>query len=150
MSEPSAKKCLGCGAPLRVAGPSEQCDECGGALLSADNLLKLYLEVRDDAHVDSLPLEGIESAAPERSCPGCETLMTRVCLEGVELDYCAGHGFWFDPKELEAVLECASGDKPCAEKTGFWKGTLERFVQPEEPVRRYRRDSVAPWLWLKK
>ncbi len=150
MSSRSAKHCLGCDAVLQTMGEAEQCLDCGGTLVSAERLLQLYLEQRDDAHIDTLPLEHVESTAPGRACPGCERPMTRVCLEAVELDYCRGHGFWFDSTELEAVLNGAGDGRACATREGFWRGLLGRFVHPQPVRTRHRRESMAPWFWLKK
>ncbi len=42
-----------------------------------------------------------------RTCPICAQALATETLEGVTVDRCAGHGVWFDPAELEAVLQHA-------------------------------------------
>lgn len=129
----------------------EQCESCGGSLVSEKELLSMYLQMRGNAHVDALPLVAVTAPGPARACPGCTTLMVCVHLEGVEIDYCQSHGFWFDPNEFQQVLESAGNDKPNQTKISFWRGLLDLFITVErrDAERRFRPKSEDPWFWLK-
>lgn len=151
MTSQAEKRCLDCDGTLEVSGVTEQCKKCGGSLVSEAHVLSMYLQMRDNAHLDALPLEAVSSAEEPRGCPGCETLMVRVLLEGVEIDFCRTHGFWFDPNEFQQVLQSAGDSKPDQTKVSFWRGLLDMFVFVErrEAKRHYRSGTEDPWLWLK-
>jgi hypothetical protein len=41
----------------------------------------------------------------ERSCPICAAALVVETMSGVKIDRCPIHGVWFDPQELETVLQ---------------------------------------------
>ena len=88
--------------PLRQAGYTHACDQCGGAWV-ADDVLVPLLEERANA---LLELEWKPRAADaRRSCPTCSRAMQNVMLGTVALDRCPPHGVWFDSGELVRALK---------------------------------------------
>jgi Zn-finger nucleic acid-binding protein len=99
------------GARLRYV----ECTACGGLWLD-EAIFERVVEERHSPVAESLP-HTRAGAAPERKleatvrylpCPVCaETMHRRNFGEGsgVILDWCRGHGWWFDAEELARVLE---------------------------------------------
>jgi Zn-finger nucleic acid-binding protein len=42
------------------------------------------------------------------ACPMCDAALTRTRIEGVDVDFCGGHGTWFDRDELILVARAIS------------------------------------------
>ena len=58
-------------------------------------------------------IPAVAGEAGARRCPVCETDLVVEKVEGATIDRCAAHGLWFDPKELEEVLQHAdAGHRP--------------------------------------
>jgi hypothetical protein len=49
-----------------------------------------------------------ESGEPPLPCPVCGDRMPRVWFDDLRLDACDDHGVWFDPGELDLLLEWAA------------------------------------------
>lgn len=91
-----------------------ECGSCGGLWLDAATFDRVISE-RDTAALDSSlhPLTGNRKLEVEAqlvkylSCPVCDVLMHRKNFgnsSGVVIDWCKGHGFWFDVSELEKII----------------------------------------------
>lgn len=91
-----------------------ECTHCGGLWLD-EAVFERIAKEKDRAvatAVRGLPEPG--PAAPPRPetvrylpCPVCNEIMSRrnfASCSGVVLDWCRGHGWWFDAQELERVL----------------------------------------------
>ena len=53
-------------------------------------------------------VRGVQSGPMYRRCPECDAMMNRQNFgkrSGVIIDICSSHGFWFDPDELEGILD---------------------------------------------
>lgn len=96
-----------------------ECSACGGLWLDESTFEKV-VEARDASPLGKMPhAEGsTERAAREVSvhdvkylpCPVCGNMMHRknfATCSGVIIDWCKGHGFWFDTHELEKIVEFA-------------------------------------------
>lgn len=98
-------------------GSFTECTGCGGIWLAE----KVFHEVTTAQEQSSItkyfPAKGAEGAAARRrkteklvkylACPECSEMMNRknfaVC-SGVIIDWCKGHGYWFDTDELELII----------------------------------------------
>jgi Zn-finger nucleic acid-binding protein len=88
--------------PLRQAGYTHACDQCGGAWV-ADEVLVPMLEERANTLIE---LEWKpRMAGAIRACPSCSTAMQTVMLGTIALDRCPPHGVWFDSGELVIALK---------------------------------------------
>jgi Zn-finger nucleic acid-binding protein len=110
------RPCPRCQRPLAECTSKEtryvECPGCGGLWLD-EALFERVARERDGTLVASV--RGLPGAAPARletpvrylRCPVCAEIMNRrnfASASGVILDWCRGHGWWFDPQELERVL----------------------------------------------
>ncbi len=95
-------------------GHYTECTACGGIWLDAVSFERV-VEEKDATALASLFRPSREPAKPEAPvqavkyvpCPVCGTLMHRknfAGCSGVVIDWCKGHGFWFDTLELEKVV----------------------------------------------
>ncbi|MBK8978962.1 MAG: zf-TFIIB domain-containing protein [Planctomycetes bacterium] len=93
-----------------------ECRSCGGLWLD-EHLFDTLVSRRDEKSGRAVPGTGTGAAArkPLTSeqqvrylpCPVCGERMNRrnfANSSGVILDWCRGHGWWFDPDELDRVL----------------------------------------------
>jgi Zn-finger nucleic acid-binding protein len=108
-SEVTQKGCARCGAPLFAATDGgfalEGCGACGGAWLApaaaAEALGKRggpAFELAQRLVSNTKPNPAVLARQP--TCPDCLEPLSRVHVDGVELDVCATHGTWFDRGEL--------------------------------------------------
>lgn len=91
------------GQPLAFEGDRWVCVRCAGSFVEDAALVAM---ISDIAHVP-WELPATSAAAGTRPCPVCKTAMAAERLEEVQVDRCAGHGVWFDDRELAAALEHA-------------------------------------------
>jgi Zn-finger nucleic acid-binding protein len=115
-SEP--KPCPGCEEPLVAQQVRtvwlRACSWCDGLWVPARSLDALVRRMQDGA--ERAPTEGLGSrrarpvafdgAVVYRRCPDCRQHMVRKNFgrtSGVIVDWCGGHGTWFDADELERV-----------------------------------------------
>ena len=91
-----------------------ECTGCGGLWLD-ESVFARVIEQRDTVAAEILPQAGsapgstpvTETPVRYLPCPVCGQLMNRrnfASLSGVILDWCRGHGWWFDAEELGRVL----------------------------------------------
>lgn len=125
--EPSQQSCPACGqgrhlSSRRIGDPGIgvlECPSCAGLWLSGAEFELLLKNARSTAATteEEIRPEGSRQRAAEssplqsgslyRPCPVCAKLMHRRNFgrkSGVIVDHCRAHGFWFDARELEAVL----------------------------------------------
>ena len=79
------------------------CDHCHGVFVENAVLEALVSEMT------STPwqMPATTGAPGGRACPICASALGVESLEGASIDRCRAHGVWFDPDELEAVLQQA-------------------------------------------
>ncbi|MBN1442275.1 MAG: zf-TFIIB domain-containing protein [Planctomycetes bacterium] len=96
-----------------------ECSACGGLWLDEKTFEKV-VEERDASPLGKMPGgdEDDQRSAREAAvhdvkylaCPVCGNLMHRknfATCSGVIIDWCKGHGFWFDTHELEKIVDFA-------------------------------------------
>ena len=88
---------------LAFLGDRYACDECHGAFVETAALVALVEEMTGGPWQCPVPT----GAPGPRACPICASTLVVEDLEGAPIDRCAAHGVWFDPKELETVLQHA-------------------------------------------
>ncbi len=115
----TSKSCPRCSAPLTICELADaafiECTKCGGIWLDESSFGRLSREAEEDAK-ETLPMADTVRAGAEPSigqrvqylaCPVCGDRMNRknfASVSGVVIDWCRGHGFWFDAHELELIL----------------------------------------------
>jgi len=93
------------GTALELALDRWTCARCNGAFVENASLVVMVSEmIRGPWEMP--PLHGAEGT---RACPVCTLAMAVEQFETVTIDRCPEHGMWFDPAELGAALEHASG-----------------------------------------
>lgn len=116
-------KCPRCKSKLVLrefsAGHYTECTSCAGIWLDADSFDRVVQDKDTSALASLLPssavAQGVEEASEKvsyRPCPVCNNRMNRKNFggcSGVILDWCKGHGFWFDSNELKEVIEFING-----------------------------------------
>jgi Zn-finger nucleic acid-binding protein len=118
-----------------------ECTGCGGLWLD-EQVFERVVEERQSVVTDALssssthPARGnkLEAAVRYLACPVCHETMTRRNFgagSGVILDWCRGHGWWFDAEELARVLEFVES------------GGLERVRERRHAQRKYELERLA-------
>jgi len=107
-------KCPRCGSHLHAREYGtlsvEECDKCGGLLLSPTTMDRLVAERDMPTSLRlALPKREMkrETAVRYIACPTCGKSMNRQAfgrISGVVVDVCKNHGVWFDPGELGEVI----------------------------------------------
>ncbi len=116
----ASRLCPRCQKELELCESEElrfiECTGCGGLWLDEELFERIARERDAEAAAvlasrgDTLPGR---AEVPERGtrylpCPACGELMHRknfASCSGVILDWCKGHGWWFDAQELQRVLD---------------------------------------------
>jgi Zn-finger nucleic acid-binding protein len=130
---------------LDGAGSFVECGRCGGIWLG-ESQFESMTEQRDR---DALARHFVSSeAAPDRpqaavvhpvsylACPTCKQPMHRknFARSGIIIDWCKGHGWWFDEQELHKVLTWAGKGGMAAARTR----------EQEEEAARARKVTFSP------
>ena len=124
-----------------------ECGFCGGIWLDAKSFERVVSE-RDTAALASSLRPFTGKLAPEVEaqlvkyvpCPVCSTLMHRknfAGCSGVVIDWCKGHGFWFDACELEKVIAFINAgglDKMRQQEIQRAKQELDRIREQKKRV----------------
>lgn len=100
--------------PLRFYGDRYGCPICRGCFVENGALEALVAEMI--ATPWSMP--AVAGTPGERACPICATALVAERIEGASIDRCPTHGVWFDPQELEGVLQHS------VEALPGWRGGL--------------------------
>lgn len=95
-------------------GHFTECGGCGGIWLDAKHFQRI-LEEKDTTSVGGILARSRRATRDDLTakvryipCPVCGNLMNRknfAGCSGVIIDWCLGHGFWFDGDELEKVID---------------------------------------------
>lgn len=96
----------------------DQCAKCGGVWLDHEVLDRLLTDRSRQAPLRERLLQ-MPAAAPHEDtrkvvylrCPECAVLMNRrnpAHRSGIIVDVCAGHGVWFDDRELPILIQLAA------------------------------------------
>ncbi|MCA8959396.1 MAG: zf-TFIIB domain-containing protein [Planctomycetes bacterium] len=101
-------------------GSFAECFDCGGIWLG-DEFFEGIVQERDreavGAAIVAQSKHDLSGSLPEIDqvryvpCPVCQQLMNRknfAEISGVIIDWCKGHGYWFDAFELEQILAFVS------------------------------------------
>lgn len=121
----SDRGCPRCGVPMTECEAASvrfaECTACGGLWLGDEVVKALVTDRERSAAPAILAAAGrkpgaTEGPTPEAKvsylpCPVCRDLMNRQNFgrsSGVIVDWCRGHGFWFDADELAAVFRFVS------------------------------------------
>jgi len=115
-----------------------ECTGCGGLWL--DELdFERRVEARDLASTPLDPGRPLPRRQPEKDvrylpCPRCSSLMLRRNfgrVSGVVIDFCRGHGYWFDTHELEHIQRFIDA------------GGMERKRRIEDREEKARREKTV-------
>jgi Zn-finger nucleic acid-binding protein len=95
----------------------DECERCGGLWVDSGSFRRICAEREEQAVVLQLgtPSPGMPSPAEPQGyvpCPECRRLMNRqnfARVSGVILDVCRAHGVWFNPGELQRIVEFLRG-----------------------------------------
>lgn len=107
--------CPACEAPMRATAVGDfsliACPNCSGFFVPSE----IFEMMQDNSQRVIFANEGVHPKAveaPDRiryvRCPVCRKMMNRVNfarISGVIIDSCREHGIWFDPGELEKIME---------------------------------------------
>jgi len=111
--------CPRCAEPLvqRITESATltECSSCGGLWLP-ESFFQELVESKDLSPLGKSPVPpSPESREPEQvrylKCPDCHAVMHRknfASCSGVIIDWCRGHGFWFDDEELARIIRFVS------------------------------------------
>jgi Zn-finger nucleic acid-binding protein len=124
-----------------------ECSACGGLWLD-EELFERIARDRDGGIAEAVrgTLPAVGSSAREATvsyvpCPVCGELMNRrnfASCSGIVLDWCRGHGWWFDPDELARALAFL-------ENGGMERSRVLAHERRLEELRREkRRTDAAP------
>lgn len=102
--------------PLKLDVSRWSCEQCKGVFVENAALEALVSEMIS-APWQLAPISG---RAGSRQCPVCRAALAAEVVEGAPIDRCADHGVWFDPAELETVLQHASGADAYDGGVGGW------------------------------
>ncbi len=109
------RPCPRCEVPMRGAKIGDfsvaKCSQCGGFFVPNETFDKM--QERSDRVI--FPTGGgqrgkveTESTVRYVRCPVCLNMMNRTNfarISGVIIDSCRGHGIWFDPDEMEKIMD---------------------------------------------
>jgi len=106
------------------------CSSCGAPLPAKSNVCR-YCTTLNETDLRTVRQRAVRSGDSALDCPRCPGRKLVVLhipgLERLELDRCEScHGIFFDPGELEAVLDRVSGPTPSVDRD-----ELERLVHEE-------------------
>jgi Zn-finger nucleic acid-binding protein len=150
---PSSASCPRCKSNLvtkeLAKGRYTECSGCGGIWLDASSFEKV-IEEKDQAAVSQMvPVDrkGKPPVVPSSKvqyvpCPICGNIMHRrnfAGCSGTVIDWCKGHGYWFDPDELESIVSfIRSGgmDKARRMEIDRAKGEIRRLEDQKKSVAR--------------
>ncbi|MCA8926288.1 MAG: zf-TFIIB domain-containing protein [Planctomycetes bacterium] len=122
---PTDQRCPRCEGALAVCeipgGHFTECTGCGGVWLEEGSFEQVTAKRDESSAVTTYfttPDRITAAAKAERvrdvaylKCPTCGGLMNRknfARCSGVIIDWCRGHGYWFDAHELEQIMEFVS------------------------------------------
>ena len=116
----TSQKCPRCQGALALceggAMAFTECTGCGGLWLE-EAAFQHFVDTRDAQairrSVEILPDRGPDAVAESRpvrylACPVCGDMMNRrnfARRSGIIIDWCGGHGYWFDTHELERIIQ---------------------------------------------
>jgi len=107
--------CSRCGVPMRGLNMGDfsvvRCDECKGIFVPHETF-EMMQETRDAVIFSTQGVSRV-SIEPEKQvryvrCPVCLNMMNRTNfarISGVIIDSCRDHGIWFDPGEVEKIMD---------------------------------------------
>ena len=142
----SILKCSRCKIDMSAvtigAEAMRECERCGGLWLDVAAFEKISANREEQAAVlggaSVTPAHQLDPNAEQNNvryipCPQCGQLMNRIKFarcSGVIVDFCQGHGTWFDRDELRRIVEFIRG------------GGLEVSRQKEKTELEFQREQL--------
>lgn len=80
------------------------CDGCAGVMVARDKLVEMLRSIYPDEKL-ALQQQLRPYGEGTRTCPQCQARMDSFEVDGIVIDQCFTHGFWFDRDELQKVLQ---------------------------------------------
>lgn len=122
-----------------------ECTSCGGLWLTEATFAELSSRSETRAARALMPGGGAADDLPPRPrqpvqylrCPECTQLMHRKSYakrSGIVIDWCRGHGYWFDTHELEHILAFI-------EAGGLERARDRELARQEASLRRERKKA---------
>ncbi len=124
-------------------GHYTECSLCAGIWLDGDSFHQV-IEKKEESSLGKLfsakksqPVQAYDQPVRYLPCPTCGQMMNRKNFggcSGVVIDWCKGHGYWFDTHELEKVISFVkSGGMARARELEIQnqKAELERLKKQE-------------------
>jgi Zn-finger nucleic acid-binding protein len=96
--------CPACGKVLEPRGMRLFCDGCAGVMVTRDELVEMLRSIYPNEKL-ALQQQLRPYGEGTRTCPQCRARMDSFELDGIVIDQCLPHGFWFDRDELMKVLQ---------------------------------------------
>jgi Zn-finger nucleic acid-binding protein len=96
--------CPACGKGLEPRGVRLFCDGCAGVMVTREELVEMLRSIYPDEKL-ALQQQLRPFGEGTRGCPQCRARMDSFELDGVVIDQCFTHGYWFDRDELQKVLQ---------------------------------------------
>lgn len=96
--------CPACGKVLEPRGGRLFCDGCAGVMVTREELVEMLRSIYPDEKL-ALQQQLRPHGDGTRACSRCRVRMDSFELDGVVIDQCFTHGFWFDRDELQKVLQ---------------------------------------------
>lgn len=119
-SRPSDLKCPRCELALFEGRTSNVlmcgCGACGGLWLDNDGSRRIVSTVDSEvaqlaSRAQANATHDVDTVAGGLPCPVCQSPLKRVRISkaDLDLDICGAHGTWFDPGELQKVMNASAG-----------------------------------------
>jgi Zn-finger nucleic acid-binding protein len=140
------RPCPRCKQPLSECESDKaryvECTGCGGLWLD-EPLFERIASARDDGLATALRGEApsgpvtLETPVRYLPCPVCAQIMHRrnfASCSGVVIDWCRGHGWWFDATELGRILDFIAAG-------GLEKARAQRIERQASKLARLQREE---------
>ena len=157
--------CPRCDAALALCeipgGAFTECTECGGIWLEERDFLQAtrkqerstvarYFQTKPGAEAPAPRKRDSEQLVQYLACPVCEERMNRknfAGCSGVIIDWCKGHGYWFDTDELEQIMDfiSAGGLEKARRRQVDEQRHQERMARMDRGFREQREQSRGPY-----
>ncbi len=135
-------------------GTFSECTSCGGIWLR-ESSFEHIVEKRDSEALGAFfsRKPKVERQRGDRDlpkamylpCPICQELMHRknfVRVSGIIIDWCKGHGYWFDIYELESIVEFIQGGGMNRARTRELEETRRKLAHAQRQVE--NRPALLP------
>jgi Zn-finger nucleic acid-binding protein len=95
--------CRGNMTPGNISGITfMRCEECAAVWINDQALHSILKSSKHAPELSELVVR--DDGSTKRPCPICQNDMDIAWLRSLQLDWCADHGVWLDPEELQRAL----------------------------------------------